>query len=70
MNNIGIRAAKEIFNRQDSEHALKDLLDEVQITRTQLWYYNTGRTDPSAYRLRLMALAGYDVNYILTGERK
>jgi hypothetical protein len=70
MDKIGIRAAKEILNRQDSEHDLNDILDEINISRPTLWCYRHGKADPSAYRLRLMTLAGYDVIYILTGERK
>ena len=70
MDKIGVRAAKEIYNRQDSEHKLDDLLAEVGMARPTLWYYYNDKTDPSAYRLREMALAGYDIHYILTGERK
>ena len=70
MNNIGIRAAKEIYNRQDSEHDLKGLLNEIGLRRESLWAWGNGKADPCAYRLRVMALAGYDIHYILTGERK
>lgn len=70
MNNIGIRAAKEIFNRQDSEHSLNDVLKEVGLSRQGIWAWYNGKADPAAYRLRTMALAGYDIYYILTGERK
>lgn len=70
MDKIGIRAAREIVNRQDSDHALSDILDEIQINRQRLWYYQKDKADPSAYTLRAMALAGYDIYYILTGERK
>ena len=70
MNEIGLRAAKEIYNRQDFEHKIDDILDEIELTRTSLWQYKTGKYVPSGVILRRMALAGYDVNYILTGERK
>lgn len=70
MSEIGIRAAKAIFNRQDSEHNLNEILEEIEINRQRLWYYRKDKADPSAYTLRAMALAGYDVHYILTGERK
>ena len=69
MKGIGIRAAKEIYNRQDSDHSIDDVLDEVDLTRTSLWQYKTGKYVPSGVVLRRMALAGYDVLYILTGER-
>ena len=70
MNEIGLRAAKEIYNRQDFDHGIDDLLDEIELTRTSLWQYKTGKYVPSGVVLHRMALAGYDVNYILTGERK
>jgi hypothetical protein len=35
-----------------------------------LHQWNTGKHTPSAPILRRMALDGYDVHYILTGERK
>jgi hypothetical protein len=70
MKEIGVRAAKEIYNRQDCEHGIDDLLDEIELTKTSLWQYRTGKYTPSGVILRRMALAGYDVIYILTGERK
>ncbi len=70
MKNIGIRAAKEIYNRQDSEHNMDDLLNEIELTRVSLWQYSKGKNVPSGQVLQRMALAGYDVIYILTGERK
>lgn len=70
MKNIGIRAAKEIYNRQDSEHDLDDVLYEIELTRASLWQYTKGKYVPSGQVLRRMALAGYDTHYILTGERK
>jgi hypothetical protein len=70
MKEIGRRAAKEIYNRQDSDHGIDELLDEIDLTRTSLWQYKTGKYVPSGVMLRRMALAGYDVLYILTGERK
>lgn len=70
MNEIGLRAAKEIYSRQDFEHKIDDILDEIELTRTSLWQYKTGKYTPSGVILRRMALAGYDVIYILTGERK
>jgi hypothetical protein len=70
MKEIGFRAAKEIYNRQDSERGIDELLDEIELTRTSLWQYKSGKYVPSGVVLRRMALAGYDVIYILTGERK
>lgn len=70
MNEIGLRAAKEIYNRQDYDHSIDDLLDEIELTQSSLWQYKTSKFAPSGPVLRRMALAGYDVIYILTGERK
>ena len=67
---IGARAAKAIYNRQDSEHDLDDVLYELELTRASLWQYTHGKHAPSGLILRRMALAGYDIYYILTGERK
>lgn len=70
MKNIGIRVAKAIYSRQDSEHDLDDVLYEIELTRTSLWQYKSGKYVPSGAVLRRMALAGYDVHYLLTGEKK
>lgn len=70
MKEIGTRAMKEIYNRQDSEHDLNDLCFEIDITRATLGNYKKRKSIPSGSVLRRMALAGYDVIYILTGERK
>ena len=43
MKEIGLRAAKEIYNRQDFDHDIDDLLDEIELTRTSLWQYKGGK---------------------------
>lgn len=70
MKEIGPRVAKEIRNRQDADHNLDDVLDEIDITRQSLHHYKKRKSIPSGAVLRKMALAGYDVHYLLTGERK
>lgn len=70
MENIGVRAAKEILNRLDSEHELYDLLDEIEMTRASLYQWQKKKHVPGGKVLRRMDLAGYDIHYILTGERK
>ncbi len=70
MDNIGVRATKEIYSRIDSEHSLDELLEELDMTRPYLWQYGKKKRIPSGKVLRRMALAGYNINYILTGERK
>jgi hypothetical protein len=70
MNEIGPRIAMAIYNRQDSEHNLDDVLFEIDLTRVSLNNYKNRKSIPSGAVLRRMALAGYDVHYLLTGERK
>ena len=43
MKGTGLRAAKEIYTRQDSDHGIDDILDEIELTRTSLWQYKTGK---------------------------
>lgn len=70
MKDIGPRVAMAIYNRQDSEHNLDDVLFEIDLTRVSLNNYKNRKSIPSGAVLRRMALAGYDVHYLLTGERK
>ena len=70
MKEIGPRVAKAIYNRQDSEHDLDDVLLEIDLTRASLHNYKNRKSIPHSAVLRRMALAGYDVHYLLTGERK
>lgn len=70
MENIGIRAAKAVYNRIDSEHTINDVLDEIEVTLASVWQWRKKKHVPGGKTLRRMALAGYDVHYILTGERK
>jgi transcriptional regulator with XRE-family HTH domain len=70
MDKIGIRACREIYNRMDFDHDLDDICFEIELSRASLYQYRRGNVVPSAKILRRMALAGYDVIYILTGERK
>ena len=70
MKNIGIRACKEIYKRMDFDHDLDDICFDRELSRASLYQWRRGATLPSTKVLRRMALAGYDVHYILTGERK
>jgi hypothetical protein len=69
MENIGVRAAKEVYKRIDSEHSIDDLADEIDCSSALFWYWRRRKHIPSGKILRNMALAGYDVYYILTGEK-
>lgn len=71
METIGNRAYKEIKKRAKrngicaTEEALK-----MGVTSHSLSSWKKGNNNPSAYYLQQMVLAGYDVIYILIGERK
>ncbi len=72
MNNltIGNRAAEEIKKQaMKNGTSLHKEGAKIGVASTILtsWKRNT---NPSAYFLQQMALAGYDVIYILTGEKK
>jgi hypothetical protein len=49
---------------------LYDLLGEIELTRASLFQWQKKKHVPGGKALRRMAFAGYDINYILTGERK
>ena len=69
MKEIGVRAMKAIYNRISSEKSLEDLLFDLELNRATLWQWEKNNHTPNGHTLRKMALAGYDVVYILTGER-
>lgn len=70
MKDIGTRAAKEIMNRVSSERSLTEVLEEIEMTRAHLCQWTNYHHTPGGKVLRRIALAGYDIHYILTGERK
>jgi transcriptional regulator with XRE-family HTH domain len=71
MNTIGVRAAQAIRERakQNGKHVI-ETAEEVGVSKRVLWGWQTGNTDPRAYLLSEMAYAGYDIHWILTGEKK
>ena len=71
MDTIGTRAYKEICKRAFAKSiAPYKQAEELDISSTMLTTWRRGKWNPSASILKKMALAGYDVIYILTGERK
>ena len=67
---IGKRAAAEIRQRaheEDTFYAAQ--MARLDVTREQLSCWERGDGAPAAGTLQRMALLGYDVIYILTGER-
>ena len=69
MNKIGKRCAEAILQKV-GEGSLEKELYRLELTRQSLHQWQKGKYTPHAKVLRRMALAGYDVIYILTGERK
>lgn len=68
---IGQRAAEEIKKRV-SENGHSFLRERALLDLEESTYngWEKGKYNPAAYYLQQMALNGYDVHYILTGERK
>ena len=64
--------AVELINRRCAEKGwtLTKVLDEVNIPYGTFRDWSMGKYNPTAIGLESMALAGYDVIYILTGEKK
>lgn len=66
---IGKRAAEAIrkkANDNDTSYAVE--LRRICISREQLYQWEHGKCDPTGKMLQQMALAGYDVVWILTGR--
>jgi hypothetical protein len=64
---IGERAARAIKARAP-RGKLTDELKRLGINTWVFYDWKNDRSDPSAYNLQSLALAGYDVIYILTGK--
>lgn len=69
MNNAGKRAAEAILQRVGADSDYHKELDRLNLTRQSLHQWQTGKYFPSGRVLQRLAFAGYDVHYILTGER-
>ena len=66
---IGRRAAEAIrrtANENGTSYGFE--LDCAGVSREQLYQWEHGKCDPTGILLQRMALAGYDVHYILTGK--
>ena len=71
MGEIGKRAAKAIREMaKENETSVKFELDCLKLHTSQHYQYEHLIADPGAVALANMARNGYDVVYILTGERK
>lgn len=64
---IGQRAALAIKRRVRFGN-VKPELDRLTIPHSSYERWKLGKGDPQGYWLQQMALAGYDVHWILTGE--
>ena len=68
---IGKRAAEAIRQtayNNDSDY--EDELKRLNISRQMLYGWERNNFVPTGKTLQILALAGYDVHYILTGVRK
>lgn len=65
---ISERAALEIIRRAGCEKkALRQELDKIQVSNRLFYRWLSVPGFPGSFFLREMALAGYDIDYILTG---
>ena len=63
---MGVRAA-ELMLKVDEP--VRKQLRNMGLSGNLFYHWGAGECDPSSKALRAMALAGYDVMYILTGKR-
>ena len=70
MSEIGLRAARAIREMAaEYDTSVTFELNCLKLNLTKLYHYEHGNFDPSASALASMAKNGYDVHYILTGEK-
>lgn len=70
-NTIAGRAAQAVRDRAQMEGtSIAEQYDNLVIARQVQYHWESGRNQPSAYALQQMALAGYDVIYILIGDKR
>lgn len=68
---IGERTVQAIKDRAKKNGTKKSVeAEKLGISRRVMCGWKNSHTDPSAYFLQQMALAGYDVFWILTGKEK
>ena len=66
---IGERAARAIKSRA-RPGTVQTELERLNIPQDRFYKWKSGISDPSAYYLQQMVLAGYDIIFILTGKEK
>lgn len=68
---IGLRAAEAVREMaKQNEVSITFETECIGVSRENMYSWEWGKTDPNSYALARMVSAGYDVIYILTGERK
>lgn len=65
---VGQRAAQAI--RERFPNGTKIQMEMLGLNAGCIYDWKNGRANPTSYALAQMALAGYDIYWILTGERK
>ena len=67
---IGERAYKAISDRADQKGVgIIEYAKSIGISQPNLSHWKNARSEPRAYLLSIMAEAGLDVHWILTGQR-
>ena len=69
MDKIGKRAAEAILQKIGGSPNMEYKLAELELSRQSVYQWEIGKHTPSAKALARLAHAGYDVHYILTGEK-
>ena len=71
MGEIAKRAAAEIRRTaQENDLSYQAEFDIVGVSRNCLYEWEHSYSEPTAKKLAGLALAGYDIYYILTGQRR
>lgn len=70
MDSISKRAVQAIRERAEQNGTSVSFeCDMINVSRKTFYFWENNKNNPQAYFLQQMALAGYDVIYILTGVR-
>lgn len=71
MGEIGKRAAEAIRRTaKENETTIQFELDCIDVSREMLYSWERSKYEPTGKKLQGLALAGYDVHYILTGKER
>lgn len=70
MDKIGVRTAQAIRERaKQNGTSVRQECQKINVLPGNISNWEKGKVNPTAYFLQEMALAGYDVIWILTGRK-